>query len=131
MLSTTPITTTITGKQLVVGDGVRTENVKPTTNTAYKRGDLIAISAANVATHPAITSNVVDAWQAICAVDMTAAQATAHVNAGLEMPVYVQGAFDIAVVTVSGTALTTGQYDAVRAQAQANKIELRKVVGSQ
>ena len=131
MLSTTPITTTIIGKQLVVGDGVRTENVKPTTNTAYKRGDLIAISAANVATHPAITSNVVDAWQAICAVDMTAAQATAHVNAGLEMPIYVQGAFDIAVVTVSGTALTTGQYDAVRAQAQANKIELRKVVGGQ
>lgn len=129
MLSTTPITTTITGKQLVVGDGVRIENVKPTTNTAYKRGDLIAISAANVATHPAITSGVVDAWQAICAVDMTAAQATTHVNSGLEMPVYVQGAFNITVVTVNGTALTTGQYDAVRARAQDNKIELRKVVG--
>lgn len=123
------VTATITGQQLVLGNGTRTENVKPTTNTAYKRGDLIAISAANVASHPAINSGVVGAWHAICAVDMTAAQATAHVNAGLEMPIYVQGAYDIAVVTVNGTPLTTGQYDAVRAQAETNKIELRKVVG--
>lgn len=123
------VSATITGKQLVLGDGTRTENVKPTTNTAYKRGDLIAISSSNAATHPAITGGVVGAWHAICAVDMTAAQSTAHVNAGLEMPIYVQGAFDVAVVTVNGTALTTGQYDAVRAQAETNKIELRKVVG--
>lgn len=48
----------------------------------------------------------------------------------LEMPIYVQGPFDIAVVTVKGVALTTAQYDAVRAQALINKIELRKVVGN-
>ncbi|WP_336916698.1 hypothetical protein [Acinetobacter modestus] len=45
------------------------------------------------------------------------------------MPIYVQGTFDVAVVTVNGTKLTTNQVDAVRAQGLKNKIELRKVVG--
>ncbi|MEG2433630.1 MAG: hypothetical protein RSB25_18500 [Acinetobacter sp.] len=61
---------------------------------------------------------------------MTVEQATYHAANGLEMPIYVQGAFDIAVVTVNGTPLTVGQYDAVRAQALVNKIELRKVSGN-
>ena len=39
------ITQTITSEQLVVGNGVRTENAKVTTNTAYKRGDLLRITA--------------------------------------------------------------------------------------
>ena len=33
------ITQTITVNQLVVGNGVRTENAKPKTATAFKRGD--------------------------------------------------------------------------------------------
>lgn len=123
------ITQTIESRQLVVGDGVRTENVKPTTATAYKRGDLIAVSAANIATHPAVTSGVVGDWHAIVVEDMTAEQSTYHAANALEMPIYVQGAFDVAVVTVSGTKLTTNQVDAVRAQGLKNKIELRKVVG--
>lgn len=121
----TTVTATIANQQLVVGDGIRTENVLPTTATAYKRGDLVAVSAANVATHAADAG----AWQAIVVEDVSAAQATAHVAAGLEIPVYVQGAFDVDVVTLNGTALNAGQKTTARAKALTNKIELRKVVG--
>lgn len=124
------ITQTITTNQLVVGDGVRTENAKVKTATAYKRGDLLNVGANNVADHPTITTDVVGDWNAIAVSDFTAEQATYHAANGLEMPIYVQGAFDIALVTVNGIALTTAQYDAVRAQALINKIELRKVVGN-
>lgn len=123
------ITQTITTTQLVVGDGVRTENAKVKTATAYKRGDLLTVGADNVADHPEIALEVVGDWNAIAISDFTAEQATYHAANGLEMPIYVQGAFDIAVVTVNGTPLTEAQYDAVRAQALINKIELRKVVG--
>lgn len=123
------ITQTITTTQLVVGDGVRTENAKVKTATAYKRGDLLKVGADNVADHPAITEGVVGDWNAIANTDFTAEQATYHAANGLEMPIYVQGAFDIAVVTVNGVPLTEAQYDAVRAKALINKIELRKVVG--
>lgn len=121
----TTVTATITSSQLVVGDGVRTENVKPTTATAYKRGDLIAVSNVNVATHAVDASS----WQAIVVEDISAAQATALVTAGLEMPVYVQGPFDVELVTLSGVALDATQQTAARAKALTNKIELRKVVG--
>ena len=53
-----------------------------------------------------------------------------HTANNLEMPLYVQGVFDVAVVTVKGVALTAAQMDSVRAQALKNKIELRKVVGN-
>ena len=125
-----PITQTITTNQLVVGDGIRTEKAKVKTATAYKRGDLLNVGANNVADHPTITTDVVGDWNAIAVSDFTAEQATYHAANGLEMPIYVQGAFDIALVTVNGIALTTAQYDAVRAQALINKIELRKVVGN-
>jgi hypothetical protein len=124
------LTGTIENNQLVVGDGVRTENAKVKTATAYKRGDLLNIGANNVADHPIITTSVVGDWNAIAVSDFTAEQATYHAANNLEMPIYVQGAFDIAVVTVNGVALTTAQFDAVRAQALKNKIELRKVVGN-
>ena len=124
------ITETIASKQLIVGNGVRTENAKPTAGIAYKRGDLIHIDADNLATHPTFTGNVLSAWEAIVITDFTAEQSTYHANNGLEMPIYVQGPFDVEVVTVNGVVLTTAQIDAVRAQALKNKIELRKVVGS-
>lgn len=124
------LTGTIEHKQLVVGDGVRTENAKVKTATAYKRGDLLVVSTANVADHPTVTEGVVGDWNAIAVSDFTAEQATYHAANNLEMPIYVQGPFDIEVVTVNGTPLTTAQYDAVRAQALKNKIELRKVVGN-
>lgn len=124
------ITQTITSNQLVVGEGVRTENAKVKTATAYKRGDLLNVGANNVADHPTITTDVIGSWNAIAVSDFTVEQATYHAANGLEMPIYVQGPFDIAVVTMNGAPLTTGQYDAVRAQALINKIELRKVVGN-
>lgn len=124
------ITQTITTNQLVVGDGIRTENAKVKTATAYKRGDLLNVGANNVADHPIVTTGVVGDWNAIAVSDFTAEQATYHAANNLEMPIYTQGPFDIAVVTVNGVPLTTDQYDAVRAQALANKIELRKVVGN-
>ena len=123
------ITQTITTNQLVVGDGVRTENAKVKTATAYKRGDLLKVGANNLADHPVVTEGVVGDWNAIALADFTAEQATYHAANNLEMPIYVQGAFDIAVVTVKGAPLTEAQFDAVRAQALTNKIELRKVVG--
>lgn len=124
------ITQTIATNQLVVGDGIRTENAKVKTATAYKRGDLLNVGANNVADHPVVTEGVIGDWNAIAVSDFTAEQSTYHANNNLEMPIYVQGPFDIEVVTVNGTPLTTAQYDAVRAQALANKIELRKVVGN-
>ncbi|NNH00218.1 hypothetical protein [Acinetobacter sp. ANC 5414] len=124
------ITQTITTNQLVVGDGIRTENAKVKTATAYKRGDLLNVGANNVADHPVVTEGVIGDWNTIAVSDFTAEQSTYHANNNLEMPIYVQGPFDIEVVTVNGTPLTTAQYDAVRAQALKNKIELRKVVGN-
>ncbi|WP_287906523.1 hypothetical protein [Acinetobacter sp.] len=124
------ITETIESRQLVVGNGIRTENAKPSSGVAYKRGDLVEISAENVVSHPTVTTGVVGDWQAIVVEDMTAEQSTYHANNGLEMPIYVQGAYDLAVVTVNGNKLTTDQYDAVRAQGLKNKIELRKVEGN-
>ncbi|EXB72936.1 MULTISPECIES: hypothetical protein [Acinetobacter] len=124
------ITGTIENKQLVVGDGIRTENAKPKTGVIYLRGDLLYVDANNVADHPTVTENVVGEWNAIALADMSAEQSTYHANHNLEMPIYVQGAFDVAVVTVKGEALATGQMDAVRAQGLKNKIELRKVVGN-
>lgn len=121
------ITETLVSKQLIVGDGVRTENAKPTTGTAYKRGDLVHVDANNVVIHPTFTGNALSAWEAIVVTDFTAEQSTYHVNNGLEMPIYVQGAFDVEVITVNGTELTTAQVDGVRAQALKNKLELRKV----
>lgn len=119
------IDVSIKTSQLVVGDGVRTENAKPTTATAYKRGDLVAVSAANVVTHAADAGS----WDAIVIEDMTADQSTYHVTNSLEMPLYVQGAFDVDVVTLNGVALTAPQKVTARAKALKNKIELRKVAG--
>ena len=115
---------------MVVGNGVRTKNAKVTTNTAYKRGDLLNIDAANVAGHPEVAGGVIGDWNAIAVADFTAEQATYHAANDLEMPIYVQGPFDVGVVTVNGVKLTAGQVDAVRAQGLNNKIELRKVVGN-
>lgn len=123
------ITQTITSEQLVVGNGVRTENAKVTTNTVYKRGDLLYVDASNVATHPSVTGGVVSTWNAIAVEDFTAAQSTYHAANNLEMPIYTQGPFDVSVVTVNGVKLASDQIDAVRAQGLINKIELRKVVG--
>lgn len=111
------------GNALIMGDGIQTENVLPTTATSYKRGDLLKIDpATNVATHSADGSD----WHVICAEDVTAAQATAHAATGMEIPVYTQGEFNAFECGISGTKLNKVQRLAARARANiATSIELR------
>lgn len=124
------ITETIESRQLIVGNGVRTENAKPTSGIAYKRGDLVHVDENNMVTHPIFTGDKLGDWDAIVIEDFSQDQSTYHAANNLEMPLYVQGSFDVDVVTVNGVSLTTAQIDSVRAQALKNKIELRKVVGN-
>lgn len=125
-MPSTLVSGSITSASLVVdADGIRTENTKPTTATAYKRGDLLIISASNVATlatDPAV-------WNAIAALDVSSAQATTHAANSLEIPIYTQGAFDVNQIYLSGVLLADNQKDAARAAAIKNRIELRKVGG--
>ena len=91
-----------TGNDLVIGVDAKTSNVLPTTATAYKRGDVVVVSGTtNVATHPTTATG----YHAIVAVDVSAAQATAHAAAGTEIPVYVGGEFNAFECSVSGTKL--------------------------
>ena len=56
-----------------------------------------------------------------------AAEATAAAANGTEIPVYNGGVFNIEAVSIAGTALATSKYDAARAKASKNNIELSKV----
>ncbi|MHA3082135.1 hypothetical protein ACX1NX_02910 [Acinetobacter sp. ANC 5383] len=97
----------------------RRSTAKPTTATAYKVGDLLTLSAANVLTHATDAST----WNVICGMDLTAAEATAMAANGGEFPIYHGGEFNIEAISIEGTALTTGQYTAAKAKATLNKIE--------
>ena len=124
------VTETIVANQLVVGDNVRTENAKPTTAVAYKRGDLVHVDANNVVTHPTFTGDALGAWEAIVVQDFSIQQSTYHAANHIEMPLYVQGTFNKKDIKKKKINLNTAQMDSVRAQALKNKIELRKVVGN-
>ena len=110
---------------IVDAAGVRMANALPSTATAYKQGDLLVLSATNVltlATDPAV-------WDVVAALDVTAAQATAHAAAGVEIPVYTQGAFNVDAVSLGGVLLANNQKAAARSRATKNKLEFRKVLG--
>jgi hypothetical protein len=109
--------------QLVVGDHVQTNNAKVTTGVAIARGDLLIISAANVATK----ATAPDVWDAISVFTLDAAQATAHAAGSFETGIYTQGEFDVSMVSLAGVKLTPAQYDAARARGAKLNIELRKV----
>ena len=95
-----------------------TDSVVPTTATAYHKGDLLKIAAdTNVATHSDTGTGAQADWHVICLADVTAEQATAKIAAGVEMPVYVAGKFDVAQVKLNGVALTPTQKLAARAHA--------------
>ena len=95
-----------------------TDSVVPTTATAYHKGDLLTIAAGtNVATHSDSALGAQADWHVICLADVTAEQATAKIAAGVEMPVYVAGKFDVAQVKLNGVALTPIQKLAARAHA--------------
>ena len=115
---------TVQSKKLVLdNEKLRRANAKVTTATAYKKGDLLTLSDANVLTH-AVDENT---WDVICGQDVTAAEATIKAADGIEIPVYYGGVFNVEAVSLNGALLTTAQYDAARAKATKNKIELSKV----
>ena len=102
---------------------LRRANALPTTATAYKTGDLLTLSNANVLTHAADAST----WDVICGQDVTTDQATQMAADGIELPIYYGGVFSVEGVSISGTLLAANQYTAARAKAIKNKIELSKV----
>lgn len=115
---------TVQSKKLVLdNEKLRRANAKVTTATAYKKGDLLTLSDTNVLTHATDEKT----WDVICGQDVTAAEATIKAADGIEIPVYYGGVFNVEAVSLNGTLLTTAQYDAARAQATKNKIELSKV----
>lgn len=115
---------TVQSKKLVLdNEKLRRANAKVTTATAYKKGDLLTLSDANVLTHATDEKT----WDVICGQDVTAAEATIKAADGIEIPVYYGGVFSIEAVSLNGTLLAAEEYDAVRAQATKNKIELSKV----
>lgn len=115
---------TVQSKKLVLdNEKLRRANAKVTTATAYKKGDLLTLSDVNVLTHATDEKT----WDVICGQDVTAAEATIKAADGIEIPVYYGGVFSIEAVSLNGTLLSAEEYDAARAQATKNKIELSKV----
>ena len=115
---------TVQSKKLVLdNEKLRRANAKVTTATAYKKGDLLTLSDANVLTHATDEKT----WDVICGQDVTAAEATIKAADGIEIPVYYGGVFSIEAVSLNGTLLAAEEYDAARAQATKNKIDLSKV----
>lgn len=115
---------TVQSEKLVLdNEKLRRANAKVTTATAYKKGDLLTLSDANVLTHATDEKT----WDVICGQDVTAAEATIKAADGIEIPVYYGGVFSIEAVSLNGTLLAAEEYDAARAQATKNKIELSKV----
>lgn len=113
-----------TSKRLILdNEKLRRANAKVTTGTTYKYGDLLTLSATNVLTHATDEST----WDVICGQDVTAAEATIKATDGIEIPVYYGGVFNIEAVSLNGAVLDAAKYDAARAKATKNKIELSKV----
>lgn len=114
----------VTSKRLILdNEKLRRANAKVTTATAYKYGDLLTLSADNVLSHATDEST----WDVICGQNVTAAEATIKAADGIEIPVYYGGVFSIEAISLDGTLLAAEKYDAARAQATKNKIELSKV----
>jgi len=122
------MTATINGsttRRLLILDNqkLRRANAKVTTATAYKQGDLLTLSDANVASHATDEKT----WEVICGQDITAVEATAMAAAGIEMTIHFGGVFSVEGVSLAGVLLAPAKYDAARAKATKNKIELAKV----
>ena len=95
-----------------------TDSAVPAADTAYKKGDLLIITAGtNVATHSDTSTGAQADWHVICLADLTAEQSNAKRAAGVEMPIYVGGKYDVAQVKLNGAALTPTQKLAARAHA--------------
>lgn len=115
---------TITSQRLVLdNEKLRRANGKVTAGTAYNYGDLLVLSDDNVLTHAADESS----WDVICGQNVTAAEATIKAAEGIEIPMYYGGVFNVEAVSLNGALLDKAKYDAARAKATKNKIELSKV----
>jgi len=114
----------VTSKRLILdNEKLRRANAKVPTATAFKYGDLLTLSDTNVLTHAADESS----WDVICGQNVTAAEATIKAADGIEIPVYYGGVFNVEAVSLNGALLDKSKYDAARAKATKNKIELSKV----
>ena len=115
---------TVTSQRLILdNEKLRRANAKVPTATAFKYGDLLTLSDTNVLDHARGEST----WDVICGQDVTAAEATIKADDGIEIPMYYGGVFNVEAVSLDGALLDTAQYDAARAKATKNKIELSKV----
>lgn len=112
-----------TRKLVLDNEKLRRANGKVTAGTAYNYGDLLVLSDDNVLTHAADESS----WDVICGQNVTAAEATIKAAEGIEIPMYYGGVFNVEAVSLNGALLDKAKYDAVRAKATKNKIELSKV----
>lgn len=112
-----------TRKLVLDNEKLRRANGKVTAGTAYNYGDLLSLSDDNVLTHAADESS----WDVICGQNVTAAEATIKAADGIEIPMYYGGVFNVEAVSLNGALLDKAKYDAVRAKATKNKIELSKV----
>lgn len=94
---------------LVLGE-VKTNSVKPTASTAYKRGDLLKVDENNVATHGTASD-----WNVVCLDDVTSEQADKALAGKFEIPVYAQGELNVLAVTLNGEPLNEEQQNQARA----------------
>ncbi|HYW57686.1 MAG TPA: hypothetical protein VE934_12040 [Polaromonas sp.] len=118
---------TLAVDELIVGDHVQTAEALLTGGVAYKRGDLLGVTAGtNVVTH--IADATLANAQYIMPFDLTAGEATAHAATGRQLQFYNQGEFAQDRVYLSGVALTAPQVLAAKAALGPRKIELRKVL---
>lgn len=102
---------------------LRRANAKVTAAKAYKAGDLLTLSDVNVVDH-AVDEKT---WNVVCGADITAVQATQMASDGVEIPVYFGGVFSVEAIRLAGVYLDVAKYDAARAKATLNNIELSKV----
>ena len=79
---------TVTSVRLILdNEKLRRANAKVTTATAYKYGDLLVVSEANVLTHATDEKT----WDVICGQNVTAAEATIKASNGIEISMYFGG----------------------------------------
>lgn len=106
--------------------GIQTNSFKPKAATAYKRGDLLVVSATGVLTHSVAAQNQAD-WHVVCLEDCTAAQADANLAKGEGIPVYTHGEINLDAVKLNGTLLTDAQKPLAKARsAMGTSVTLRK-----
>ncbi len=102
---------------------LRRANAKITAGKAYKAGDLLTLSDANVVDQ-ALDEKT---WNVVCGRDVSAVEATQMAADGVELPVYFGGVFNIEAICLAGAYIDVSKYDAARAKATLNNIEFSKV----